>query len=813
MVISRCAAAVLMAAAVVTATPASAQQGSRFGDVPADAYYSVPVSELDRLGVFDGTLCGGGSGFCPDTAIDRKTMAVWIVRILDGQDPAPVTAIRFDDVDADGFHAAFIERMADLGVTRGCGDGSGFCPDEAVSRAHMAAFLSRAYELPDGPVTDFSDVPEDAWYAADVARLTASRITVGCKDGSVFCPDRDTTRAQMATFLARAEGLVTTPTPTESDTTQAHTYSAVHTGALNTCGLRTNDTITCWGGNSSGQTDAPSGTFKALALGQHHTCGLRTNDTITCWGDNSSGQTDAPSGTFKAVTAGFVHTCGLRTDDTITCWGWWSLEQTDAPSGTFKSITASDWGISHTCGLRTDNTITCWGNNLAGQTDAPSGTFKAVTTGDVNTCGLRTDDTITCWGDNNSGQTDAPSGTFKSITTGGVHTCGLRTDNTITCWGVSDYAPRGPFKAVDAVSGCGLRTDNTITCWGGNHDHRLAAPRGTYSAVTGSSHHICGLRTDSTVTCWGGNDSGQADPPGAPLGSEQCGMSPSGRAACWGADYYRLEADGVADNNPGVFLTRENEVSRFIKHEVVDKHADGNPWLMEVWNHTNRPDFQYLQTSSISHVSNADYRAGSFKFRAASLQLNDFLDLNIRAVPTAVHEMAHVYTLTSDVSDRPAPIAIAHLYFAHQYDRPDIDRPAIGFCIASEMYADAAVRLVTANLGPYYWQACTAAPVFVTEEAVDVVRSAFSGEMPQWLYETFSRADGSLDYEAIWSVVQGLYRRPSPDPRKWLFRDTAIVVIQLKDAFGGYCSDLHTVLESALGRSTLAQPWRDGDCP
>ena len=37
MVISRCAAAVLMAAAVVTATPASAQQGSRFGDVPADA--------------------------------------------------------------------------------------------------------------------------------------------------------------------------------------------------------------------------------------------------------------------------------------------------------------------------------------------------------------------------------------------------------------------------------------------------------------------------------------------------------------------------------------------------------------------------------------------------------------------------------------------------------------------------------------------------------------------------------------------------------------------------------------------------------
>ena len=51
----------------------------------------------------------------------------------------------------------------------------------------------------------FSDVPDDAWYANDVARLAASGITVGCRDGTTFCPGRDTTRAQMATFLYRAE--------------------------------------------------------------------------------------------------------------------------------------------------------------------------------------------------------------------------------------------------------------------------------------------------------------------------------------------------------------------------------------------------------------------------------------------------------------------------------------------------------------------------------------------------------------------------------------------------------------------------------
>ena len=66
-------------------------------------------------------------------------------------------------------------------------------------------FLSRAFELPEGPDPGFVDVPADAWYAADVARLAASKITVGCGDRSGFCPGRDTTRAQMATFLHRAD--------------------------------------------------------------------------------------------------------------------------------------------------------------------------------------------------------------------------------------------------------------------------------------------------------------------------------------------------------------------------------------------------------------------------------------------------------------------------------------------------------------------------------------------------------------------------------------------------------------------------------
>ena len=102
------------------------------------------------------------------------------------------------------FHAPFIERMAELGVTQGCGDGTGFCPDGVVSRAQMAVFLARAFGLPAGADPGFADVAGDAWYVAAVSSLLASGITEGCGDGTGFCPEQDTIRAHMAIFIHRA---------------------------------------------------------------------------------------------------------------------------------------------------------------------------------------------------------------------------------------------------------------------------------------------------------------------------------------------------------------------------------------------------------------------------------------------------------------------------------------------------------------------------------------------------------------------------------------------------------------------------------
>ena len=494
-----------------TVGPAGAQESAQYPDTRPDSYYSEAVEALSQDGVFADTECD--EGFCPDDPLDRATMAVWTVRVLDGADPETAASTRFADVGASDRHASFIERFAELGVTNGCGDGTRFCPDGIVTRAEMAVFLSRAFNLDEGPDPGFADVAADAWYAPEVARLAASGITRGCGDSTRFCPDDTTTRAQMATFLFRALGLIDTPDPTEPTPAGAATYRDV----TDTCAILTNDTITCWGPNNYGQANAPAGTYKTLSSGSGHKCAIATNNTITCWGENNYGQpdapagatqTNAPAGTYKTLSTAKNHSCAIATNNTITCWGHNSDGQTDAPTGTYKTVTT---GRSHGCAIATDGTITCWGNNSDGQTDAPTGTYKTVTTSWLHSCAIATNNTITCWGNNSDGQTDAPAGTYKTVTTNRLHSCAIATNNTITCWGNNSDgqtdAPAGTYKTLSTAKNhsCAIATNNTITCWGNNSDGQTDAPTGTYKTVTTNRLHSCAIATNNTITCWGNN--------------------------------------------------------------------------------------------------------------------------------------------------------------------------------------------------------------------------------------------------------------------------------------------------------------------
>ncbi len=164
---------------------------------------AVESLSRDVSGIFEGTGCK--QGLCPGGQLRRWEMAVWLVRVLDGTNPARQAATRFDDVDAGVWWAPYTDRLAELGVTNGCATGPlRFCPDEAVTRGQMAAFLVRAFGLAEASPAGFADTAGDT-HAASIDALAAVGITTGCGTSPLrYCPSKPVTRAEMATFLYRA---------------------------------------------------------------------------------------------------------------------------------------------------------------------------------------------------------------------------------------------------------------------------------------------------------------------------------------------------------------------------------------------------------------------------------------------------------------------------------------------------------------------------------------------------------------------------------------------------------------------------------
>ena len=205
-------AAVAVMLALVVGVAGQAAHGGDFADVQEGGVHQPAIDALDGAGVLEGTECASGR-FCPGDPIPRRVVAVWLVRVLDGGDPLGGRGSGFADVDAGEWWAPFVERLAALEVTAGCGvDPLRFCPEDPVTRAQMASFLVRAFDLPSGPPAGFEDVAPGGVHSGSIDALAAAGITAGCSNDPLrFCPADQVTRGQMATFLARAGGLVPLP--------------------------------------------------------------------------------------------------------------------------------------------------------------------------------------------------------------------------------------------------------------------------------------------------------------------------------------------------------------------------------------------------------------------------------------------------------------------------------------------------------------------------------------------------------------------------------------------------------------------------
>ncbi len=184
--------------------------GKSFADVSTSNLFYAFVEDVFHNGVTGGC---GGANFCPTAATLRKQMAVFVLKAKEGGAYVPPPAVGiFVDVPASDPFAAWIEELYRRGVVAGCGAGPAYCPDSAVLRQQMAVFLLKTLlgstYTPPACIGVFADVPCSNPFAPWIEDLFHRSIAAGCGGGD-FCPSNATTRGQMAPFLVKTYGLLT----------------------------------------------------------------------------------------------------------------------------------------------------------------------------------------------------------------------------------------------------------------------------------------------------------------------------------------------------------------------------------------------------------------------------------------------------------------------------------------------------------------------------------------------------------------------------------------------------------------------------
>jgi S-layer homology domain len=181
-----------------------------FQDVDPDHFAWRFVEPLYEASVTGGC---GGDNYCPAATTTRGEMAVFLLRTRFGPTytPPACTNPTFSDVPCSNLFAAWIYDLVSRGVTAGCGNGQ-YCPNSAVTREQMAVFLLRtsqgpAYVPPACITPTFNDVPCSSGFARWIEELVRRGVTGGCGGGN-YCPTAAVTRDQMAVFLVTMFGLV-----------------------------------------------------------------------------------------------------------------------------------------------------------------------------------------------------------------------------------------------------------------------------------------------------------------------------------------------------------------------------------------------------------------------------------------------------------------------------------------------------------------------------------------------------------------------------------------------------------------------------
>lgn len=119
-----------------------------FADVPAGRWFTGYVEHLFEHGVTAG-CAASPLRYCAGDSVTRAHTAAFLLRGIDHADHLPLYQGYFSDVPGGRWFTGYVESLFEHGITAGCATSPlRYCPGREVTRAEMAVFIVRSWNLP-----------------------------------------------------------------------------------------------------------------------------------------------------------------------------------------------------------------------------------------------------------------------------------------------------------------------------------------------------------------------------------------------------------------------------------------------------------------------------------------------------------------------------------------------------------------------------------------------------------------------------------------------------------------------------------------